>query len=231
MNAQVGFQLGVNGQLSMSAILNQNNYGDPTGFEPSYRFTKGYGAQLKMGYNFLPYIGLFLSGGRSWGGQHYADKNKMGAHEKQIDLSYYYSELLVRYNPILERNQYKTKQKIRAEINLGIRVSRISTANVEYLLNDKKMGYPFHVLEYDYKPIKKDLNLFKTYDFGVVAKVGFNWYVTERFYFDPGVKFYLGLNDINNKKYTVHPNYNSSRNFFAGINLGLNYYITYKSIK
>lgn len=246
--AQKGFYGGFAANGGTSVIFNQNLYGvkflyltsnDKT-FDPAHKLTIGYGATGKIGYNFIPPLGLQLEVGYQSAGQKYEDTDGRDVlHKKDIHLSYITTGVYLRYTSIFRKNYYKQNQKVRLALTIGPRINILVNANQTYSLESEianlldldlvDIAYPasntpFYSTDYSFGKNEDDKNLFKNLDVGLLAKIGVDIYPKKWFFISPTLVSYLSFTDINNKNFTSHRGYGQSRNFSIGFEIGVGFY-------
>jgi hypothetical protein len=60
----------------------------------------------------------------------------------------------------------------------------------------------------------------------LLIDLGFDWYITDRFYINPAFRGQVSLIDINAKDYRNHDQYEASHLFLGGLQVGIGYFFT-----
>ena len=238
-----GFHIGLSGSVNSTWIFNQNNYNTLRLFvtpivrqsEPDYLFTWGGQVGAQLGYNFHPNMGLVFEPSYSFAGQKY-DDDFIGAVDAKNPSSAYYTpygkycnvKRTVRLQYIHLPLQFKLQTHIGDETNfyvqLGPQVNVRSTGFEEVRIN-----------EAIYEDTSKfTINQkFQRVEVGLALGTGVEFYVKEWFYINMGLNSYIGLTDLNGEVlktidwYSKNDiQYQKSRNFYVGLNLGLHFYLS-----
>ncbi len=245
--AQKGFYLGISGNVGASFVANQNTYGvkwDLQGirdFQLAYNANAGFGGGLKFGYNFKPQLGVQLDIGYQKGGMSYEDIDANDImHRKEISQNYITIRPAIRYTSILKKNYYKQNQKVRIAILFGPQIGILTKGEMKYELtleglpdiDDDILNYPFNdnFPEPYGEPFyidnsDKDKDFFNTIDFGFALQFGIDIYPVDWLFISPKINTYLGVVDVNAKEYREHSGYGASKNFSAGFDLSVGFYI------
>ncbi len=246
MNAQEGFYLGVNGAFNASFILNQNNYGTLEPFtqlvvrqsELAYIFTPGGTAGVKLGYAIKRDWAVEIQPQYNKAGQYYLDdmygpavlpqgtfgtkgQNRVRVSRK-VDLQYIQIPILAKYSV----GDALTKFYVSAGPVIGARIGvkeRVQIAGFDYLPDSLNFTA-------DEK--------FHSIDFGAALNLGVEIWFKKTMYINIGLHNYCSILDINGAKmktlnyYSKNDlEYQSSRNFFTGVNVGFTYLFNKKKVK
>ncbi len=246
VRAQEGFHIGVNGAFNASFILNQNNYGTLAPFsqppvkqsELAYIFTPGGNAGINLGYNFKRDWGVEAHLLYNKAGQHYEDDmsgpavlpqgtfgtpgNNRVKVKRNIDFQYLQIPVLVKYSV----GDKLTKFYVSAGPVIGTRLTAKENVNIA---------------GYDYLPdsIKFTTNeKFSPIDFGFALNFGVEIWFKEAWFINIGLHSFCSILDINGKKmrevdyYSKNDiEYQQSRNFYTGLNVGVNYLFNKNKVK
>lgn len=231
LSAQEGFYGALTGSVNASYVTPQNTYG-VNNAQLDYGFEGGYGGGLRLGYNWHEMYGFGFEAGYVSGGQQYRDRIVLGPgqprlrHDKLVRLNYVTVTPLFRLSPKLEKNVYKQEQKLKFVMAIGFPIGIMTGANVEYQIAENDVPYPLTISAYD--PVEDDKKLFEPLSVGLLLDLGFDWYITERFYINPGFRGQLTFTDINAKDYRNHAEYKASRLFMAGLQVSVGYFFVRK---
>ena len=246
--AQKGFYAGFSGNLGTTYVVNHNLYGIKWGhlnkdktFDPAHKTAIGYGGTAKVGYNFIPPLGIQGEVGYQARGEKYEDTDGSDfTHHKDIELNYITVGVYLRYTSIFKKNFYKKEQKVRLALTIGPQINVLFSAKQEYSvtgeaidllnLNFENIDYPSNnspawTSDYSFTTEQNDKALFKNYDIGLLSRIGVDIYPKPWFFISPTLTSYFGITDVNDKKYTEHSGYGQSRNFAIGVELGFGFYV------
>lgn len=231
VQAQMGFYGAIGGNFNLSYVTPQNTYGVDNA-ELDYGFESGYGGGLRLGYNWHEMFGVGIEAGYLSGGQQYRDRIVLGpgqprlTHDKLVRLNYVTIAPLFRIAPKLEKNVYKEVQKMKFVMAIGPQIGILTGANVEYQIDGKEVPYPLSITSYD--ATTDDKTLFEKLSVGLLLDLGFDWYISDRFYINPGFRGQITLTDINSKDYRKHDSYKASHLFMAGLQVSAGYFFVRK---
>lgn len=229
LNAQE-FEIGGGLTLNTSWILNQNAYEvlqevcpeDPLiiGSEPGYALTVGYSLGAKAAYNSNSFWGLAAEVNYTKRGQNYKDNwsgnNCPGGNlldfKRKFNLHYLEVPLLVQF-----KSQNRGKIKGYGEVGLQIGVLMGAKEKITYT--------GLSEADVDFGSAKDKV---KSFDMGLVAGGGAQIEIANSLFLNVGLRTYLGFFDINDGGALVFVSnnddtYQKSRNFSAGINVGVVY--------
>ncbi|MCS6935576.1 MAG: PorT family protein [Chitinophagales bacterium] len=234
--AQEGFHLGVAGAFNSTWILNQNNYGTLAPFtnylvrssEMDYRFTWGGQAGIALGYNFTRNWGIQAEILYNFTGQRYEDnfegpaiipQGTFGSAQQYVNVKRNISLQYLQI-PVMARFISSGSNTVRFTAALGPQVGFRTRAREEVYI----AGYPYDTLAL---PPKEK---FRPVDFGLALQAGAEIYATDNLYLDVGLNVYGGLTDINGQVlrtlgwYSQNDvKYQKSYNFRIGLMAGIHY--------
>jgi len=234
LQAQEGFQVMAGGAAGISYIAPQNHY-DNDFYELDYKTTLGYNGGLAFGYGFSDLISVIAEGSYAQFHQKYAGSFSPGygagklEHSKDLKLSYYNLGFYAKFATSF-KDDYVYDTKLQGYAMAGFQMSKLGNAKQEYILNGAKIEYPTKIIPYPaegypYAPVSDPKVLFTPWAVSFVANIGVDWFVTEKLAISPAIRGQISLSDINSKNYRVHDPYKASRTIFAGLYLGITYYI------
>lgn len=232
LNAQEGFYGALGGNINASYVTPQNTYGLENA-ELGYGFEAGYGANLRIGYNWHEMLGIGLEGGYLSGGQQYRDKIKLGPgqqrfqHDKLVRLNYVTITPLFRISPLLEKSLYKQEHKLKFVLAFGPQIGILTGATVDYQIDEKDVEYPLPGIS-AYPPVTDDKELFQKLSVNFLLDIGFDWYISERWYINPSLRGQISMTDINASDYRSHSGYEASHLFMAGLQVSAGYFFVRK---
>jgi hypothetical protein len=240
---RTGFHLGVAGTFNSTWILNQNNYNTLKLFdipivrqsEMDYIFTWGGNVGAEAGYDFHKRWGVQIEPSYSWAGQKY-DDDFVGSVDKYNRESPYYTKTGVYVNV---RREIKL-QYFQIPVMLKFKTTVGEIANF-YAMVGPQVGFRTFASEnvwiknipyvdsLKFTPDQK----FKKVDFGVALNLGIEFFPKDYFYINLGLNSYIGITDLNgNILKTIEwyskndVDYQKSRNFRIGLQVGLHFYLT-----
>jgi hypothetical protein len=200
--AQIGLYAGVNGSANLVFILNQNTYGEQ---ELEYRATPAIMAGPVVGINFLPILGLQTEVNFAAMGQNYEDMPD-GRIMREVKLNYTYVPIMLKYTA--------PSPVVRFYAMGGPQFGFLNSASIDHVVDDRNLS------------LADARERFNDRDFGLTFGTGAQINLPGGFSVSPGLRFYLGLSDINTEEWRT-PNgrgiYEPSRNFYGGFNLALTY--------
>jgi hypothetical protein len=233
--AQNKVHVGVAGGPTGIFILKQNNFGvlqedefsDPIvrQSELAYLSYFGYTLEVNGAYYFKP--NNFIKPARfalesaiifSKQGQHYEDfmfeRTAVGQRKqvnRNVDLSYLQIPVLFKY--------YSGSKTHKFYASTGPQIGFLLKANEELFVDG---------VEKNYGITEKDK--FRTFDWGLVVNLGYEYHINNNLYLNFGWHNYVGIIDLNGKFIRDlgwfsknDTSYRKSRNFRTGLNIGVNY--------
>lgn len=207
------FHVGFGGSINSVWIINQNIYGGP---EIDYAPTLGGNIMLAAGYNFTPKSGLRLEPAYSWQGQSYEGDQTIDGTKytatRDVRLNYFLIPVLYRYTTGAGNTKFN--------LMVGPQLGFLLDANQEYLRDGVKVEDPAGKEE-----IK---DRFNSLDIMLVADVGAQISLTADWFMTAGFRVAYGLTDMNAEDWQLENLdgvYEASKNFTAGITIGINYKI------
>ena len=253
-----GFHMGLTGSVNSTWILKQNNYNTLDLFyipivrqsEMDYLFTWGGQIGVELGYNFKKKWGIEFEPSFSWAGQSYDDDfvgpvaAKSGPHGTFVpdgnpdhipffsgDYSYVnvHREVKFRYVqfPIYVKFQAHIGDIANFYVMLGPQINYRQYASENIWVKHKP-----YVDSLAFSPDQK----FQKLDIGVGLKTGVDIYAKKWCYFDIGINSFIAINDLNGdalRKLGWYSKndlvYKQSRNFYAGIHLGVHFFLDRKT--
>jgi hypothetical protein len=226
VNAQKAgkFELGLQGGVSSTWIINQNNYGLP---ELDYDSYVGNGFNLQLGYNINNEMGVFTEVGFTKQGQKYkGDMNQYDVVYRKIDMNYLNIPLFFKYT--------YGETRARFRLLVGPQFSFLQKAEQEYTLDGKNASDELAKINdldgVEFDPGAKDItDRYNSMDIMAVLDLGADIFlIGEMLYLSVGGRFYYGFNDINAGNYqlkNIDDNYDPSHNGGGGLYLGIHYVI------
>jgi hypothetical protein len=235
-----GLHIGAVGSFNSVWITNQNNYGTLNEFneqivrqsEMDYLFTWGGNVGVELGYNFHKRWGIQIEPSFAWAGQKY-DDDFLGPVAKSDATSpihvpetrYVNVQRTVRLNyfqlPLMLKFQTRLDDRTNFFVMVGPQVGFLTSATEEVKVN-------YNV--YDALRFTADQK-FQKIDVGLALNLGLDIYPTDWLYISVGLPTYVGLTDINGnvlKKLEWYSkndlNYQKSKNFRIGLQLGAHYF-------
>jgi len=205
--AQEGFMLGAGGGAYSSWIINQNSWGNP---EMEYTSTIGYQFHGTLGYRVTENIGFQVEPGLTRAGQNYSGKMATLDSERKIQLTYITVPVFFHF--------ISNGDLTRFHLLAGPQFAILNSANHNFS----------SALPFPYMPVG-DLDVkdrFASSDVMAVLDVGADMFVADNMFVSAGLRFNYGFKDVNAPDWQM-PNlqqvYEPSKNFFAGLNIGINY--------
>lgn len=200
-----GWHLGGSAMLQVPIIFNQNTYGDPE-YEYAADLHSAWG--ISAAYNFKRSFGFQTGIYYSFIGQTYEDIDYLNRDiYREVDLDYIQIPVLAKYNTKLT--------DVRFYSVLGPQFGLLTKADIRYTIDGVDKGTP------DAK------ERFSNFDMGIVLGTGMQYDISENLYISAGLRFYVGLMDINAKEWRT-PNldnvYDPSLNGYGGVRVALYYY-------
>lgn len=233
--SQNNFHVGVAGGPTGIFILKQNNYGilqEDEFNEPIVRQSElaylsyfGYTLEVNGGYLFNQKYstkpakyGIESALIFSKQGQHYEDfmfeRSAPGGRKqvnRNVDLSYLQIPVLFKYYGGNNRHKFYAAA--------GPQIGFLLMAKEELFIEG---------VEKNYGITEKDR--FRSFDWGLAMNVGYEYHINEKWYVHAGLHSYIGIIDLNGKFIRDlgwfsknDTSYRKSRNFRAGLNVGVSY--------
>jgi len=236
-----GLHIGIVGSFNSSWILNQNNYNTLREFdipivrqsEMDYVFTWGGNVGVEIGYNFHKHWGLQLEPSFSWAGQTYDDdflgsvaKNDLTSPNRVPETRYVNVHRTIKLQyvqiPLMVKYQARLDDRTNFFVMLGPQVG-IRTFGSEAVT----VNYANYADPYRFTPDQK----FQKLDVGLALNFGVDAYIKEWMFISVGLPIYVGITDFNGSAlrkidwYSKNDlNYQSSRNFRVGLQVGFHYF-------
>ncbi len=208
--------IGAGGNFNSNWIVGQNTYGEP---ELKHKFTLGYAGNVNLGLDFSSHWGFKMELGVALLGQKYDDFQYDQPTTRTIKLTYFLLPVMLKYRVGGE----KAKFYVMAGPQLGVLLS----ANQEYKRNGVDAPVFMHPdvgpIDVSKKEIKErctGAGFFMRIDFGVELTP------SRHFMIDIGVTSAYSVTDLNGFSWRFSDfsgGYQISHNFYAGLNLGINY--------
>ena len=228
VQSQEGFAIGGNIGINTTWILNQNAFElfnvtctDPGlwGSEPDYKITIGYSAGATATYRSGDFWGFMAEVNYSKAGQNYKDGFTTtlcpdhSDFERKFSLHYLQVPLMAKFTPTHRRD---VKWYVIVGPQVGVLLAAKETVSLSGVEQSESL----------FTPAKQKV---KTLDLDIVVGTGADIFLTDNIYINVGFKTYFGLIDINGKSVQnfISANdgkYLASRNFNAGVHVGVHYY-------
>lgn len=214
LSAQEGFYFGGSITPSSSLILNQNAWNEPTDPQPEleYRFTVTARPAISLGYHIKPKFSIETEVGYIKLGQRYEGQQFDLPTTRKVRMDYIQWPIFFKYTSVAPVVRFH----FMAGPQLGFLLHASEDKNRE--------GSPAYIYE------DKDVtSRFNKLDVGVTLQIGADIPVTDKLMLIAGLRLYTSVIDINEERWQL-PNferdvYEKSFNSYAGVNLGLQYYI------
>lgn len=217
------FYIGCIGSWGITSLLNDSTYlGLKKNAPTKTKLDFGYSLGIVMGWKFAPKNCLqFELLFADKGGQIYQTYVSDQPHNQEIALSYLTGNLIVKHminksttlyvpftSPILKRRVRKSK----------------TIENTSNLLFGFYGNYLMNATETSGSQEQDLSDFYKSFDYGVIAGFEYNFIISNKIAFVPGIRLNIGLNNII-KENTVYT-YPMSKTYRASIllNFGINYY-------
>jgi hypothetical protein len=215
-NYKTEWYFGAGGNFNSTWIIRQSTYGEP---ELKYKFTPSYAGNVNLGLDFSNYWGFKMELGYALLGQKYDDLQYDQPTTRTIKLSYFLLPVMFKYRVGGE----KAKFYVMAGPQFGILLS----ANQEYKRNGVDAP-AFSNPEVGLIDVsKKDIKERYTHAaFFMRLDVGVELTPSKHFMIDIGITSAYSVTDLNDDSWRFHDfsgGYQISHNFYAGLNLGINY--------
>lgn len=233
--SQKGFHTGVSGTFNSTWIIDQNNTGTLRAFkdpavrisEMAYKKTWGGNGGIVLGYNFHKSWGIQAELQYNFTGQLYRDsfmgpvtipEGTYGAGGKRVDVQ---RDIYLQYLQVPLLIKYMSKGKtIKFFAGLGPQFGFRMAAAEEVRI----AGHVYLPDSLAFSAKEK----FRFFDAGVALQSGIQVYPVRFLYIDLGVSVYYGFTDINGKvmknpDWYKEKGYHASRNFRAGMMLGVHF--------
>ena len=256
---RTGFHMGVQGSVNSTWILNQNNYNTLNLFsipivrqsEMDYVFTWGGHVGVEFAYSFHKHWGVEFHPSVSWAGQTYDDnftgpvaaiQNASGNYVPDPNVqnvSNYYS---ASYRYVNVRREVKFNY-VQFPLFLKFQTTIGEIANY-YAMIGPQLNYREHASEniwvnYHLYNFPNELSVdqkFQKLDIGLALNTGVDIYANSWLYFNIGLSTFVAMNDLNGDAlkhidwYSKNDvTYQSSRNFYLGLNAGVHFYMGRKN--
>lgn len=219
-------------------IINQNNYGFS---ELDYDFKFGGFGGIAAGYNFNANSGFQVEVDfAAMGQEYYAKVRDFGpvtddGHEVKVDtyrsVGLKYVMIPVMYRFTSNRNK---NDNIAFHAMIGPSLGILLSADQHYEADEANDGtlneIPLDLIAqaipaFATTPESEEAKLFfNQTDFGVHLDLGLDIFINDNLYITPAAKMYYGLSDNNAVETRDRESYESSHNFFVGINVGIHYF-------
>lgn len=231
--AQEGFQISIGGSGGVGVVAPQNHYDNPY-YELDYKLKLSYGAHGKVGYGFNELFATNILVGYQQFQNGYKGNFDPGlgapsqSHQKDVKLSYLQLGVLAKITSSFN-DDYVYDKKAQLVVSTGFVFSKLLSADVKYVANDKEIAYPsklipYSDLNYPYQPISDDKKLFTPWNLKFLLNLGVDVFITESLALNASIQGQASILDINSKSYRVHDEYKASRILYGGLQLEMTYY-------
>lgn len=217
--------------IGLPLIANQNNYGYS---ELAYKMKIGGHIGIMFGYERYLKSSFKVGVLYAFQGQNYKDVIYNLEHEKKISLTYIQIPALYKY--VLGDVPGYDLDAIRKYVFIGGQLGYLVDAKMEFKRDGKEVDFldfiSYHDKNTNLEEIKANgvpVNakpFFTSFDFGIVAGFGLQYFTERRMYIFAEATSYFGLLDINDQKWRFRNNkreYSGSLNMYGGLRIGLTY--------